>query len=253
MRLIHKIKFAIKIIKVYKTWPKAFLDYFGFYHKNKLIHHRMRSSDEYLIRPRTSDFGIINEIFVIEEYNQLIDFIKKGSTVIDVGAQAGIFSVYAANKKKNVKVYSYEPFKENYPLLEKNVKINGLSNQIKVIKKGLSGKGGIKRFTICEENTGGHGFYAEGDQKIDIETISLDEVFASNKIKECDYLKMDCEGAEYEIFENASKKTLDKIKSISMEFHKNGDVNKLVKILNNAGFKTKVTDVGEGMLYAYKK
>jgi hypothetical protein len=48
---------------------------------------------------------------------------------------------------------------------------------------------------------------------------SLDKIFRKFNIKKCDFLKIDCEGCEYEIFKNTSKSTLTKIFSIVMELH----------------------------------
>jgi FkbM family methyltransferase len=252
-KIKHKLKFGAGIIKEYKTWLKAFVDYLGLIKKNKLIIHKMKKGAKYLSRAGTEDFGIINEIYVVKEYDKLLKYIKENSIVIDIGAQMGVFSNYAALQKKNVKVYSYEPFEENFLMLNKNIKLNDLQGKIIPIKLGISGKKGEREFTLCDENTGGHGFYCQdGSKKIKINTITLKDVFESNKIEKCDYLKMDCEGAEYEIFYNTPKKYLDKIKSISMEYHKNGDVNKLKKFLEENGFKVSLTEVGEGMLYAEK-
>ena len=253
-KLKHKVNFGFGVIKEYKTWMKAFVDYLGLIRKNKLILHKMKNGVKYFSRAGTEDFGIINEIYVVKEYNKLLKYIKENSTVIDIGGQMGVFSVFAASKDKNVKVYTYEPFEENYKMLKKNISLNNLQNKITPIKLGVSGKKGKREFILCDENTGGHGFYCtDGDKKIEINTITLKDVFEQNKIEKCDYLKMDCEGAEYEIFYNTPKKYLDKIKSISMEYHKNGDVNELKRFLEKDGFNVTLTEVGEGMLYAERK
>jgi hypothetical protein len=81
-------------------------------------------------------------------------------------------------------------------------------------------------------------------EKVEISCISLKEVFAGNKIDKCDLMKMDCEGAEYEILYNAPKNILQKIKKISMEFHniddlKNND-KELISFLRKSGFKVKL-------------
>jgi FkbM family methyltransferase len=251
--MLKKIKFGLKIIKEYKTWMKAYLDYLGFLKKRGLKIHKMRNGTKYLFRPRTEDFGIINEIYVVKEYHPLIKYIHKNSIIIDIGAQMGVFSIFAANKDKNVRVYSYEPYSPNFNLLKKNISLNKMSHRILPFKLGVSGKKEKRDFVLCPINTGGHGFYCkDSDKKIKIDTISLKDVFDKNKIEKCDFLKMDCEGAEYEILYKTPKKYLDKIKSISMEYHKNGNIKDLRDFLEKKGFKTKITSVGEGMLYAEK-
>jgi len=66
---------------------------------------------------------------------------------------------------------------------------------------------------------GGHSLIAEFAQSVPVETITLDDFALENGIQRIDFLKMDCEGAEYDIFFNASKSVLGMIQKISMEYH----------------------------------
>ncbi len=252
-RLPHKIRFSLGIIKNYKNWYLGFLDYFGFIKEDKRIIYKLKNNLKYLVRAKTSDFGILNEVYVVKEYHKLLYYIKKNSIVIDIGGHIGAFSVFAAKQKENVKVYSYEPFKDNFNLLKKNIELNNLGGKIFPFNLGVSKTKGEREFTIAENNTGGHGFHTVGDKKIKVKTISLKDIFVNNGIKECDFLKMDCEGAEYEIICNSQKKYLKKIKSITMEYHENGDIIALKKFLEKNGFKVSLVELGEGMLYAENK
>jgi len=250
--MTSKIIFSFKIIKTYKNWVNVFLDYFKLM-KRELIIYKLRNGIKYCARTNTTDFEIINEVYIVKEYHKLLKFIKEDSIIIDIGAQIGIFSIFAGKIKQNVKVYSYEPFTPNYELLKKNIELNKLNKNVFPFQLGLAKKGGERNFVICDNNTGGHGFFCkDGSKKISIKVINLKEVFDKNKIKECSFLKMDCEGAEYEILFNTPDEYLNKIKSITMEFHKNGDVKRLKNFLEKKGFEVEITNVGEGMLYAWK-
>ena len=219
----------------------------------KLLLYKLKTGAKYFSRAGTTDFEIINEIYVVKEYNKLLGYLEKDSVVIDIGAQIGVFSVFAALKDGSVKIYSYEPFLPNYTLLEKNIKLNNLSKQIIPFNVGVGKKNEIRKFTISDKNTGGHGFYCkDSSESIQIKTISLKEVFENNNIKKCDFLKMDCEGAEYEILFNAPDSYLKKIKSITMEYHDNGNVVELKKFLEKSGFKVEVIGAMDGLLYAYR-
>jgi len=253
LRIFHKLKFSLEIIKNYKNWYLGFLDYFKALRKNKKIVYKLKNNARYFARAGTSDFEIINEIYVVKEYNKLLKYIKEGSVVIDIGSQIGVFSIFAAKRAKNIRVYAYEPFSENFEMLKENIKLNKLQKKVILFKLGVSGKKGKRELILCEENTGGHGFYCDGKNKVEIETTTLKDIFETNKIKSCDFLKMDCEGAEYEIIYKTPKKYLKKIKSISMEYHKNDNINKLKRFLEEKGFNVSLTDVGEGMLYAENK
>jgi len=114
-----------------------------------------------------------------ESFNKL----KKGNVVIDVGASIGDFSILASRKAS--KVYGIEMKEELVKLFKKNIIINQ-AKKIKIINQRL---------------------------------ISLDRLFYQYKISRCDFLKIDCEGSEYEIFKNTSPETLKKIKYITFEIH----------------------------------
>ena len=249
MKFFYKCRFAFQIIRNYKTWLKGFLDYFGFL-RNKLIVHKLRNGVKYLIRTNSSDFGIINEIHIVKEYHKLLDHIQPTSTVIDIGAQIGVFSVFAAKIANKGKVFSFEPFEKNNLLLQKNIKLNKLKNII-ISRNAIAGKSGSRQLTISKENSGGHSLFQEGDEKVKIKTMTLKEVFDKNKIDKCDFLKIDCEGAEYEILYNTPKEYLDKINSITMEYHENGDIQELRRFLKKANFNVSVDKIAE-LLYAWK-
>ena len=47
----------------------------------------------------------------------------------------------------------------------------------------------------------------------------LEKIFQENKLIKCDFLKIDCEGCEYQLFNGIAPKTLSKIRYLSMEVH----------------------------------
>ena len=128
------------------------------------------------------DVWVIKEIILDRQYER-VKCITKGENVIDIGAAFGDFTVYAS--KKGAKVIAYDPDKRRIDLLEKNITLNK-----------------------CQDIT----VKAEAAE-------SLDRVFGDNKLKRCDFLKIDCEGCEYRLIENASRDTLTKIKHIVFEIH----------------------------------
>ncbi len=86
--------------------------------------------------------------------------------------------------------------------------------------------------------------------------ISLDD--ALMEVPCVDFLKMDCEGAEFEIFSNVHSSTMSKIKRIVLEYHRfleTDDVQNLISILENEGFLVKVKpgqDVPLGLIFAIR-
>ena len=87
-----------------------------------------------------------------------------------------------------------------------------------------------------------HSFYLNRDSKyfVDVPTLNLQEIFKKNKLKKIDFLKMDCEGSEYEILYGLPKRYLKKIGKISFEYHNldksNKNFFKLKEFLEKNGF-----------------
>lgn len=185
------------------------------------------------IRPHSTDLFVIFETYDLKEYK---DNFSKKDIVVDIGAHLGAFSTYASRKVKQV--ISYEPSPQNYALLSENKKINKLTN-IKLNQIAVSGNKGKIKLSLDPGNFGGNSIY--GSQKsIQVNTIPLTQVIKDNHLSHIDFLKIDTEGAEYDILLKTPKKYLDVIKKIHLEYHDNLPHNhnfkQLVVFLENNGF-----------------
>ena len=253
---MSKIKTSIRIVKLLKNYPVWFMNRFGLTSKGKVSSYQLRNGIKYEIN--NTDYNLLNHIWNYDVYRK--GSIKKGDIVLDIGSHVGIFSVLASKLVGDSgKVFSFEPSPNNFYLLKKNIKLNDINN-ITAINKGVSNKQGVKKLFLSLFGYGGNSFFKNQNKKdfINIDCISLTEAIEKNKIKKIDFLKMDCEGAEYEILFSSPDDTLNKIKRISMESHdiKKYFINDLKKFLEEKGFSVKIGEsYGEGvrMLYAINK
>jgi len=166
--------------------------------------------------------------------------------VVDIGAHIGGTAILCASR--GAKVYAYEPEKENFNLLSENVKINGLEDKIKCIKKGV-GLPANRTLFLKQGNSGMATLDKISEKSQMVEIIPIEEVFED--IPHCDFLKIDCEGAEYEfIFDTP----FEKIDQISMELH-TGKQKEVVDHLEKFyTVKTKRAIDGTSlMVFCYKK
>lgn len=207
------------------------------------------------------DICMITECVIYRNYTPSADFeIGKDDTIIDIGGHVGGFAVFAAKSAQNGKTYVYEPAIANFDQLAKNVKLNNLQN-VSVFNKAVAGKKGTINLYIDSMNNASNSVYKKSKDFVAVEALSLNDIFSKNRIRRCDFLKIDCEGAEYDILFNADKAILGKIQRIACEYHnpkyfgitdQNFDLPKLVEYLKNAGFvvQTKRVNAYQGLLFA---
>lgn len=139
---------------------------------------------------------------------------------IDLGANIGAVSLFVASfndslsdGEKPIKVYAYEPEPTNLHYLNLNIKENHKVTDIKIKDKAVDKFEG----TACISARGGNSTL-NPQSGSEVKVITLDKVFSDNNLTECDVMKVDIEGSEYNIFMEATYETLRKIKYLTMEF-----------------------------------
>lgn len=147
--------------------------------------------------------------------------IQHGDTIIDIGANIGVFALYAASQAPDVKVYAYEPFPDNAKWLRQNV-LNSKLDNIYVHEQAVGAESGVRHLQVNSDDWIMHSLYGEGtasQRGLRVDCISFDEIMSSNNIARCDLLKIDCEGSEYEILQRCAPETLARVRRIVGEFH----------------------------------
>lgn len=175
----------------------------------------------------TDDTDGINKIVGYEiKHDYYLDDLGLEGTVIDIGAHKGLVSCYIAKKYPKVKVYSYEPVRENYDALLKHIELNNLSNVIPHNMAVTNDGRDVEIFTDPYNNSGGSTLYGKGNAQ-KVKSTTLLDIFSAYNIESLALLKIDCEGAEFEILDTP---LLGNIKRLRGEFHKgNGDAELLLE------------------------
>ncbi|HEB87427.1 MAG TPA: FkbM family methyltransferase [Gammaproteobacteria bacterium] len=190
-------------------------------------------------RPGTADTGAIYEILIRPSKPQRANriFFKQKkleywvpeeinpSVILDIGGNIGTTSVYFSNRFPRAKIYTFEPVVDNYKLLEKNATN---SPNISTFNVGLGDHDGEIDIYECNEegNTGGFSIYELDVDKSKKQTIILknaNKILADNNITQVDLIKIDTEGAEYDILTTIDKNTIAKTKWICGELHGHKD------------------------------
>jgi FkbM family methyltransferase len=144
--------------------------------------------------------------------------------IIDIGANVGIVSFYFAKKYPNSKIFAYEPHPINYQNLIEGIKANNITN-IYPFNLAVFSKSDLDvKIHLHENNTSASSVfrYLPEDPYVTVKTISLEDILKQNNISYIDFLKIDCEGAEFDILENTKMFYHEEIliENMFIEFHR---------------------------------
>lgn len=186
---------------------------------------------------------IFKEVFFHKVYDRLFPFEMQNAVIVDIGAHYGYFALYASKKiGQHSKVFAAEPSEKNYRSLIKNVQASKLPN-INPLKLAIAGFTSNRLFYTAKDwNNSLFSNYLDHMQEGDnVFCLSIFDFIQKYDIKEIDFLKIDCEGAEHEILQNTDLAALQKIKVIAMEIHDMShcgfESSDTLTKLNVAGFK----------------
>lgn len=181
-----------------------------------------------------------------------IDFVNivAGDVIIDAGANIGVFSLLAAQKK--AKVYAFEPQQVFFDLLCKNVKLNNFSAFVFCSNYALNNESGTACLSVDKSNLLASSLNIKrGNDSIAVECITLDEWMNENNLSRVDFIKADIEGAE-RLFLLGAKRTIRRFKPLLAisAYHFPDDMVILERIVHNICSDYVVVKTKK-MLYAY--
>jgi len=204
---------------------------------------------------------IIKEIFIDQIYNYILD---DECTVIDIGMNVGVASIFFALNSKVKQVIGYEPFIKTFNSALINFNLNPeIAKKIIANNVGLSDQNTTREVYYNYELKGsvgllGHGSNASSDEIEVIRLLNFKSVYESLlkdfTIKNKIILKIDCEGDEYQIINELNKITSRLPDIIMLEWHLRGPmviIDTLVK-LNYRIFSINNQEITLGMLYCVK-
>ena len=157
--------------------------------------------------------AIVKEIW---EWNVYRYHPRPNDIVLDIGANTGVFTVWAA--LHGAFVHAYEPCRTTYENLLMNVKMNGLETRVCARNMGLWSQACRLPLYYWPADPGGHSLVENSRRDSeDVLCTTFDELMTH--IKTVDFLKMDVEGSEQELLTYVSDDILDRISAMSVEIH----------------------------------
>lgn len=186
--------------------------------------------------------------------------VEEEDVVVDVGANIGVFTIYAGTKTRN-RVYAVEPYPNNFEALRQNVQMNGLEHVVS-LQLAISDRNGTERF-VASGQSQHHRLekmrFEQGEEEyIEVPSMTFKGFMDSYRVGQIDFLKLDCEGAEEAIFQTTPASYLRRVRKIALEFHDHLTQTKhegLQRMLEQMGFTTRLYWDGEsslGFIYAWR-
>ncbi|WP_375000983.1 FkbM family methyltransferase [Aeromicrobium sp. CTD01-1L150] len=183
------------------------------------------------------------EVFAEDEYamSWFGQGLPDSPVLVDVGAHIGCFSLDFAARHPGARVHCYEPTPSTGTYLSRNVEQNGLADRVAVHRCAVAASSGV---LVMADNGAGSGHNGvlhlgeEGAVSIEVPSVGLQDVLhdAGGWV---DVLKMDAEGAEYDIVLNASPQVWSGVGRVVMEYHAlaGHDFGEIASRLQEAGLR----------------
>jgi len=236
-----KLQILLNSRKIFKNWyvyPKVYWQLTN----DKIVVFETKTGLKIKIRVKSTDLMALTNVWMINEYDVDGFEINSSDIIIDIGAHIGLFSLLVSQFCKTGKIFSFEPIRENFDLLVSNLALNHIEN-VFPFNVGVSKKSG-KLNLFLNNDQSAHSIFPKGPESITVEATSLQKIFDEKQISSCKLLKLDCEGAEYDIIDSLPVEYLDKIQNMAIEYHLADTKPELIKNLilkiKNAGFKIKI-------------
>ena len=245
----------ISFVKNLSNWWLHFAVKLGLTNKDPLI---FRTRSDIIIEVPQRIMHEFKEIFMEGSYMRGLELkIPDRPVIIDVGANAGFFTFFAASQFPGAQIYSYEPIGNNFEQLKRNKALNPTA-RVLCFQKAVYGSSGevFLSYDSSDSFTTSASVYDSSNTQmgtVKVPCVTLQDIFDKHQLDRCHLLKMDCEGSEYEILYNCPSTYLHRVDQMAIEVHRGKDVNQnitaLADYLKSLDFNTRQYE--EHMLWAW--
>ena len=210
--------------------------------------------------PTKKTAGRVKKIFRKEPITiTWMDNMKQGDTVIDIGANVGMYSLMSAVSRK-VNVYAFEPEASNYNLLCQNIRLNNVQHKVTAYCAGTLDYDGFSVLNIAQDRDvgpGGSCHTVDEEKNFDLSKMNVAFKQGINIVKLdtfCkqmnivpDHIKMDVDGLEHRVIDGAVD-SIQKSKTVIIELNTNlTEHNNAVEKMKSLGFKLDETQVKQAL------
>ena len=230
---LKRIPEVLACVKETAQWLPVTLAYLGLRPMAFPFELRLRSGEVLSLRERT-DLVIFWLVFARRHYPVL----SSDSLIVDVGANIGLFTLYAARQAPRAQIISIEPFPETGQRLRQNVQTNRLTDRVTILNCAISGTSGtaamdaasaeipsqykrIHSETTKALNTQhrGEGALQQSEGGVAVRTDTLQQLLETIQASRVDSMKMNIHGSEYEVLMGTPPAVLRSFRRIAVQYH----------------------------------
>ena len=187
---------------------------------------------------RIDEFFSFVEVFVLREYEIAGVPWTSVRTIVDVGANVGAATLWFAQKAPESTIIAVEPSSEAARLLTRNVRVNRLDGRVRVAAVALADRAKEVALRQVGSSVFGKTTERESTPGERVAALSLGDLLEQHGLDEVDVLKLDCEGAEFDILHSSDDRLLRRHRFIVGEYHaeKRAELEGLLSRLEAARF-----------------
>jgi FkbM family methyltransferase len=201
-----------RVYRLCKNWPQYLRDYV--LRRKAAAEYQMRDGTR-LVDGQGTLAGTIAVVFIRREYGTVDNF----RTIVDIGANIGSFAIYAAQSNPLATIYCFEPEPANFDSLKNNIDINGLHDRVSAFQCAVASVSGDRQLAVIDPLSNSFHMVPVGASMQTVPCTTVGAILDNLGLDQIDLLKLNCEGAEYEILEGCRAEDFSRISNIRLEYH----------------------------------
>ena len=223
------------LIRYNRDWPRyLYHRYTTSENKDRPLSFRLRNGQ--VVTLKWDARFTLNETYLDHVYNVPGVNLADCRSILDIGANVGLFALFAASVAPRASVYCFEPEPNTFAMLLQNLKANQ-GHRIFPHQLAVSGKCGRGRMELGNTSVT-HSLNTAPGGLDTVEVVDMSRVFELAGVDRVDFVKMDVEGAELDILTGTSDEQLRSMSAISMEWHYSAEeLNPVAGRLRALGFE----------------
>jgi FkbM family methyltransferase len=222
----NKVRTLFQLVKSIRNWPDA-VELRLWRDRARLRLLEFRDGLNVVLRGGTNEWSVVHELLFAGGYEKALDWLsfrrEPEPYVMDLGGNIGLFALLAARTKPNARIVSFEPGPPNFRIYRMNMLANPtLARQIELREIAVGGTAGEAVWNFHEDNPGGSSLHTGGGEMpssaIKVQLGAFAD-YVAEAPGEIALVKMDIEGAEWDILAKTPDAAWSKIQAIALELH----------------------------------